>query len=201
MTTVDKMEDLAKSGERERLEMSKYQIPVAELMDRVSPLDGVKWASGPISPEDVLEAVQADVELEHRPWQEVNGQIPDHENRSYHIRRIITLMYTHDFGEDPVPGQRMRISFIFDDAVLRRVWVIEGNHRIAAAFFRNIDSLLVEVNSAYEDRIHELFPGAVLVEADPPDIQTQQDAPPEPPVEQFEQAVTQSHQPEQPPES
>jgi hypothetical protein len=149
--------------------MPTYRVPTEELKAIVNPLDGVKWGCGPITIDDILEAVEAGIEEETRSWQEVNGTLAEEENRPYHIRRLATLFLSADTGPEPDPNRRVRLILMFDDTSLRKAWFYEGNHRVAVAYLRGDAQVDIEITTPDEDRITGVFPGAVrLVEHNAP---------------------------------
>ena len=151
-------------------QMSWYRVPTASLIAIASPLDGAKWNCGAITAEDVKEAVEAGI-AENRPWQEVNGNIPDDENRTYHLRRLATLMAERVENPSADPGEvanhfiSMLITFE-NDSSLKNATILDGNHRVAVEFFLGKSHIDVLIYCANPDLLDAVFPGVEPIAED-----------------------------------
>ncbi len=52
-----------------------------------------------------------------------------------------------------------------DDEGLEKAWLYDGNHRVAVAYFIEVEHLEIDIISSHDDRILEVLPGAVPINA------------------------------------
>ncbi len=99
--------------------MPRFRVPTAELRAIVDPVASDKWGAGPITLEECAAAIQADGP-EFRSWQEVKDSIGTFkENRSYHLRRLGTLIGQAVNNPNPAPRAGSEQPNPADAAILR----------------------------------------------------------------------------------
>lgn len=160
--------------------MARFRVPTAELQVIVDPIAADKWGAGEITLQECVAAVES-AGIEERPWQIVKDTISSaKENRDYHLRRIGTLMGFAFASPDPEPeadiNLRVHLALAFGDDGTKKAWLIDGNHRVAAAYFMDVEHIDLDITSSDADRITEVLPGAVMIEV--PQQNVQENAPP-----------------------
>lgn len=133
--------------------MTKFVIPADELKAHVDPRDGSMWKCEPIGSSEIAAALASGVKEERR-WNDIVNTLSHEESRRFHINRIATLV-----GE---PQSDAVIVIVENHTNTTRVYLNDGNHRLAAAYVRG-DSLITAVVAASKpESIADVFPGAVL---------------------------------------
>lgn len=126
-------------------------MPISELRQVVDPLDGSHWKVRPISPDEILEAIDAGAFVDIS-WQEVSATIPKELHDIFHVRRIAHLV-----KNAPTESQehKVMLCMVNDEA-----WLYDGYHRLAAAIVRGDTELTLSINAA-EELIAARLPSAV----------------------------------------
>jgi len=134
--------------------MALFKVPVAELRLHVDPLDGQMWKCRPISEADVRLAVGGGV-VELRPWDQVINTLDEESSRRYHVARIATLV-----GQ---PDSERIIVCVENHVTPVRVYLNDGNHRLAAAYVRGDKEIIALLACSVPGREKDVFPGATPV--------------------------------------
>lgn len=132
--------------------MTDYDVALEELRLHVDPLTGDMWKCPPITVEEVRAAMIAGVH-DVRAWGLVKDQIAPEQHRAFHIARIAAL------AREPIAhGDHPILIAIAPD----RVWVFDGNHRIAAALVRGQSTVRVRFAPSDPALIPATFPSAKM---------------------------------------
>jgi hypothetical protein len=131
--------------------MARYQVSISDLRAHLDPLRGEMWKCAPIKITDVEAAVAAD-DFDVRPWTTVKDDMDPKVHRDFHISRIAYLVSHAAPVDDSYP---VLIAIAPD-----RVWVYDGNHRLAAAIVRGDETMIVGISSYDAAQIQKYFPSA-----------------------------------------
>lgn len=138
-------------------------VGLAELARACSPFDGEQWDCDPIDPTEVLAAARAGV-TEREAWDSANertrgpGSAFDH--RGFHVRRMAHMLSRPEDAQGA-------LALAFEGYVdrlgrdTRRVFLLEGNHRLGAAMLRDASlpgDVEVVVEAAEFEDICRLLP-------------------------------------------
>lgn len=132
--------------------MPRCVVPAQELKAHVDPRDGAMWKCEPIRPAEIDAALASGVKEERR-WNDIVNTLSHEESRKFHINRIATLV------RDPQPDAVILI--VENHANTPRVYLNDGNHRLAAAYVRGDSFVTVVVAASKPESIADVFPGAV----------------------------------------
>lgn len=134
--------------------MPWYRVSIPEIVATVNPLSGDMWKCGPIAVEEVQSAVRAG-RISHDPWSTKINILAPELHRDFHIERIAALVDAEISKKvDPI------CIAISPD----RVWVVDGNHRIAAAIVRGDPVLDLVISPDDHSIIIYHFPTAQLLD-------------------------------------
>lgn len=133
--------------------MPKFIIPTKELMAHVDPRDGVMWKCTPIDQSEIASALALGT-TENRQWNDLVNTLSYDESRSFHINRIATLARCPPLPE-PI------VVILENHTTPVRVYLNDGNHRLAAAYVRGDTHIAAIVAASMPESIHVVFPGAV----------------------------------------
>jgi len=132
--------------------MPRFVIPAHELKARVDPRDGAMWKCEPISASEIDAALASGVKEERR-WNDIVNTLSFEESRKFHINRIATLVRE-------VPSDAI-VVIIENHTNKVRVYLNDGNHRLAAAYVRGDLLITAVVAASKPEAIGDVFPGAV----------------------------------------
>ena len=135
--------------------MALYSVVVDDLRTLIDPLSGVMWKCDPITVEEVKQV--AEDEHIYSSWQDINGIMPPHLHRPFHVMRIATLVTLGQVNDDQYP-----IRLIISDI---EIYFYDGNHRFAASIVRCDNAISIEIIDASADggQISRLLPNAVEI--------------------------------------
>jgi hypothetical protein len=132
-------------------------LPISDLKKHVNPLNGAMWKCRPIDEAEVWTAVEHGT-IEPRTWQEVINTLGNEESRQFHINRIATLIAQ--------PSKEMIVVIAENHMNPVRVYVYDGNHRLAAAYVRGDAHISALVAASEPGSMLDVFPGAMPAEDD-----------------------------------
>lgn len=133
--------------------MTMFSIPIQDLMTHVNPMDGSMWRCRPIEEKEVRAAVNAGV-VESRVWNNVVNSLDEEDARLFHINRIASLVNQQSDERIVVIAENHQSPI--------RVYLHDGNHRLAAAYVRGDTHIIAVVAcSTQEWFVTDIFPGAV----------------------------------------
>ncbi len=133
--------------------MPRFLVAVSELQAQVDPLSGDMWKCAPIPIDEVKAAMAAGRNCDVS-WAVAGHEMPVELQREFHVRRIAWLaMQPVTDGDHPI------MVAIAPD----RVWVYDGNHRIAAAIARGEMSLEIAIAPFEADAVARTFPSATAI--------------------------------------
>ncbi len=136
--------------------MARYKIKTSELRLFVNPLNGDMWKCSPISEAEILQA-KASGKTEHRSWEadDLVSSLTLEQAREFHVNRIATLL------DQPMNDE---IILILENHVTPiKVYLNDGNHRLAAAYLRGDETISATVAASVPDEILKALPSAVPV--------------------------------------
>ena len=136
--------------------MSKFNIPAHELRAHVDPRDGAMWKCAPIDASEIDAALASGI-TENRLWNDLVNTLSYEESRVFHINRIAT------FVRNPPPPHEAIVVILENHIIPVRVYLNDGNHRLAAAYVRGDTHVTAIVAASVAESIHAVFPGAVLI--------------------------------------
>ena len=141
--------------------IKRARVPVSELFRHVNPMRGTLWDCEQIDVQEVLNATK-DREFESRNWDSLKDQLHGtEEGRTFHIRRI-ALLSQSPIDDGPEHSIQLNIDQQPDGS---QIGILNGNHRVAAAFFAEVDMLDVTVYVQDEDDLMDVLPGAFYYES------------------------------------
>mgnify|MGYP003383414199 CR=1 FL=1 len=134
--------------------MPLYRVSTENLATIVNPMSGEMWKCEPIDVEEVKTAMSSGCTAEDS-WNAQKDAIPNELHRDFHVRRIAALASKAISNENhPV------VIAIAPD----RVWIYDGNHRVAAAIVRGDPTLDVIIAPYDASAISSHFPTAELLD-------------------------------------
>ncbi|WP_158670146.1 hypothetical protein [Bradyrhizobium guangdongense] len=131
--------------------MPKYEVSIDELRACVNPLNGDMWKCAPIEEAEITQALEAR-DFEEKPWKEVKETLDPSLHRAFHVARIAYLASSPNKPDDDRP---IVIGIAPD-----RVWIYDGNHRIAAAMVRGDSTMKIGIAPYEEAAVLKHFPSA-----------------------------------------
>ncbi|NTJ63748.1 hypothetical protein G6M50_37025 [Agrobacterium rhizogenes] len=138
--------------------MPKYSMPVASLKAAINPLDGRTWNVAPIDAEEVLAAAQQGNVCD-KSWQEMQkAQLPADFHRHFHVTRIAYLLS----ASSPAKEEHKMMLCVAKD----RIWLNDGNHRVAAAIVRGDPTIELYIADSGELDLPAVFPGLCSLSED-----------------------------------
>lgn len=130
----------------------KYQVPIKSLTAIINPLDGEMWKVEAINPQEVRDAVDRG-DFAERSWGQVKDELSPEFHRNFHICRIAWLLGVELDAED---SHKLTLAVIKD-----RAWLVDGNHRVAAAIVRGDDNIILHIAHSGEEDLVGLLPGLI----------------------------------------
>lgn len=131
--------------------MPLFRIPLSDLRPHVYPLDGQMWRCGPLDATEV-EAARQSGSQELRQWNDVVNTLGLHDSREFHVRRIATLI--------DQPSADHIVVIVENHTLPVRVYLNDGNHRLAAAYLRGDPSIDAVVAISVPGSELSVFPNA-----------------------------------------
>lgn len=128
----------------------KYEVPIESLKAILNPLDGEMWKVEAIDPQEVRDAADQG-EFAELSWGQVKDELPLEFHRLFHITRVAWLLGVKLDGDDP---HKLILTVSKD-----RVWLYDGNHRVAAAIVRGDDNIILHIADSGEVDLAVLLPG------------------------------------------
>ena len=126
-------------------------MPVASLKAAINPLDGRTWNVVPIDAEEVLAAAQQG-DVCDKSWQEMQqARLPTELHRDFHVTRIAYLLN----ARSPEHEKHKVMLCVAAD----RIWLNDGNHRVAAAIVRGDPTIDLYIADSGELDLAAAFPG------------------------------------------
>jgi len=135
----------------------RYLVPLSDLRPYIEPLGNRIWDRDDIRLDDILTSVREN-RLQPMPWNTFNntyeglGEALGETARSFHVERIAYFVKNGVPNDYPI--------YLGFDNVNNGIRVLEGRHRIAAAFIRNEKT----VEAAFlDDGLTRLLPNCELL--------------------------------------
>jgi hypothetical protein len=136
-----------------------FTASVAEIVACNNPLTGWEWDCPPISPDAVRKALVAG-QFQTKAWQQVNATLPRKQWVQFHVERIAYLI-AHP-NQTPInveveawtPDATRYAPRVIDGHRLR---IIDGSHRLAAAFLRRDPTMRFTCHESPDD-LQKLLP-------------------------------------------
>jgi hypothetical protein len=131
--------------------MPTYEVSIKDLRACVDPLNGQTWKCDPIQAAEVIAALQ-EGDVEERSWNAVKGDLDASLHRAFHVARNAFLAAKPAETDD----EHKVIIAIGPD----RIWVYDGNHRVAAAIVRGDATMRISIAPYDEAAIFKHLPSA-----------------------------------------
>jgi hypothetical protein len=131
--------------------MPLFKIPISDLRKHVNPMDGTMWKCRPIDDSEIALALHSEI-TELRRWDDVVNTLNEAESRRFHISRIATVVKS--------PSLERIVVVVENHIAPVRVYLNDGNHRLAAAYVRGDEEIAALVAASAPDSVLEIFPGA-----------------------------------------
>jgi hypothetical protein len=131
--------------------MPPYEVSIEELRACVDPLNGKMWKCDPIEVAEIRAALESG-NVEERPWSEVKSSLEPSLHRAFHVARIALLASKPAEADDT---HKVMIGIAPD-----RIWIYDGNHRIAAAIVRGDVAMKVWIAPYDESAVLTHLPSA-----------------------------------------
>jgi hypothetical protein len=138
----------------------EYRVPITSLKAVINPLDGDMWKVAAIDPQEVRDAADKGTVCKYS-WAELKNELPPELHRAFHISRIAWLLAVEPNRNDP--------HKLLLNVTKHRIWLFDGNHRVAAAIVRGDNAINLHIIDSGELDLALLLPGLTAMnDADRP---------------------------------